>query len=75
MLSARRELASTVKTSISSSIDILKINNTFKSLQEVTQHTRASTDVELKIGDVSVRHQAEMDGKYYVALCYQCNAN
>lgn len=73
MLSARRELASTVKTFISSSLDILQINNTFKSLQEITQHTHASTDVELKIGDVSVLHQAEMDGKYYVALCYQCN--
>lgn len=75
MLSARSELATTVKTSISASIDILQINNTFKSLQEVTQHTHASTDVEFKIGDVSVRHQAEMDGKYYVALCYQCNGN
>ncbi|MDP2804990.1 MAG: LPP20 family lipoprotein, partial [Gallionellaceae bacterium] len=75
MLSARRELASTVKTTISSSLDILQTNNTFKTLQEVTQHTQASTDVEFKIGDVSVLHQAEMDGKYYVALCYRCVAN
>ena len=75
MLNARKELASMVKTTITSTTDILQKNNTFKSLQEVTQHTQASSDIELNAGDVAVLRQAEMDGKYYVALCYRCNMN
>ena len=75
MLNARKDLAYTIKTSISASMEILKQDNTFRSYQDVTQHASAATDVELKAGDYSVYKQAESDGKYYVALCYHCNAN
>jgi hypothetical protein len=73
MTKARTELAFTVKTTISASIDVLRKDNTFKSLQDVTQQTKASTDVELKAGDYAVYKQQEADGRYYVALCYRCN--
>jgi hypothetical protein len=75
MDNARKELAYTVKTSISGSMDILQQDNTFRSYQDVTRRTRAATDVILKAGDYSVYKQTELDGKYYVALCYRCNTN
>jgi hypothetical protein len=75
MASARTELAMTIKTTISASTEILQQNNTFRTYQDATQHTRASTDVALTAGDYAVYKQDEIDGKHYVALCYRCNAN
>jgi hypothetical protein len=75
MLSARGELASTIKTTIFSSTEVLKQDNTFRTYQDASQHVRSSSEVELNAGDYSVYKQDEMDGKYYVALCYRCNIN
>jgi hypothetical protein len=66
MLSARKDLAYTVKVSISSSMEILKQDNTYRSYQDVAQHSGEATDVEFKAGDYSVYKQAESDGRYYV---------
>lgn len=75
MLNARKELAYMVKTHISGDMDILQKDNTFRSYQDVTRRARAATDIEFKAGDYSVYKQTAQDGKYYVALCYRCNAN
>ena len=73
MQSARKELAYVVKTSISSSVEILNQDNTIRSYHDVKEHTTASTNVELKAGDYAVYKQdGSDDGKYYVALCYRC---
>jgi hypothetical protein len=72
MNSARKELAYAIKTSISSSMNLLKEDNSFRSYQEVKENTKAVTDVQFSSGDTSVLHQAMMDGRYYVAMCYQC---
>lgn len=73
MHSARKELAYTVRTSISASTVILQNDNTFRSYSDVTQRVSAVTEVELNAGDYSVYKQTELDGKYYVALCYRCS--
>jgi hypothetical protein len=74
MHSARKELAYTVRTSISASTEILQKDNTFRSYSDVTQRVSAVTEVALNAGDYSVYKQIELDGKYYVALCYRCSA-
>lgn len=73
MTNARKDLAYMVKTTVSSSLEILKQDNTFRSFQDVREKTRAETSVELSAGDYRVYRQAEADGRYYVALCYKCD--
>jgi hypothetical protein len=75
MIAARKELAYMIRTSISAATEIFEHDNTIRSYQDVTQHVRATTNVELQAGDYSVYSQSESDGKFYVALCYHCNAN